>query len=263
MLCLDFCMANTEIERLGRHGARVKDLRRRVKNRRDGEVIVDGRRLLTDLVRWGVPITELYLAPGIVEEPDAAGWLAAAGSVFELEASVLAELAPTRSPQGVLAVADEPRWPAWPARDGVALWLDRVQDPGNLGAIVRAAAGLAAAAVLLAPDCTDPFGATAVRGSAGAVFRVPIERGVPATRAVDRVRASDGEVWATGLGGRPIEGWRPAEPCLLLLGAEGAGLSTGAGDLADGDLTIPLARDIESLNVAVAAGILLQHVRST
>jgi tRNA G18 (ribose-2'-O)-methylase SpoU len=70
-------------------------------------------------------------------------------------------------------------------------------------------------------------------------------------------------VWATGLGGRPIEGWRPAEPCLLLFGAEGAGLSTEAGDLADGDLTIPLARDIESLNVAVAAGILLHHVRKS
>jgi TrmH family RNA methyltransferase len=254
-------MEEPTIERLGRHGARVKELRRRVRERRDGEVLVDGRRLVADLLRWQVPIRELYLSAEAVEEPAAAPWIAAAAAVYELEGSVLADLAPTRTPQGVLAVVEEPRWPRWQGRAGVALWLDRVQDPGNLGAIVRAAAALGAAAVLLAPDCADPFGPTAVRGAAGAVFRLPVERQVPAAAAAERIRAAGGEVWATGAGGRPLAGWRPGEPCLLLLGAEGAGLSDAARDLADGELTIPLARGIESLNVAVAAGILLQHLR--
>ena len=188
--------------------------------------------------------------------------VAAADLVLELEGSVLADLAPTRTPQGVLAVAEEPRRPRWNAANGVALWLDRVQDAGNLGAIVRAAAGLGAAIVLLSPDCTDPFGPSAVRGSAGAVFRVPIERGVTAVRAVERLREKGGEVWATGSGGRPIEGWDPIQPCLVMIGAEGAGLSAEAFDLADGELTIPLSGDVESLNVAVATGIFLQHLRT-
>ena len=254
-------MEEPTFERLGRHGSRVKDLRRWVKNRRNGEVVVDGRRLLSDLVRWDVAIDKLFLTPELVNQATAAPWIASARATFEIEESVLADIAPTRSPQGVLALVEEPRWPKWSAQRGVALWLDRVQDPGNLGAIVRSAAGLGAAAVLLSPDCVDPFGAVPVRGSAGAVFRVPLERGVAAEEVVERVREASGEVWATGAGGRPMADWRPAEPCLLLLGAEGAGLSSEAGDLAEGQVTIPLAREVESLNVAVATGVLLQHLR--
>ena len=239
----------------------MKDLRRRVKHRRAGEVIVDGRRIASDLVRWGVPLLELYLSPEAAAAPEMAELIEAAGSAYELEDSVLADLAPTRSPQGLLAVAEEPRPHRWAATGGVALWLHRVQDPGNLGAIVRSAAGLGATVVLLSPDCTDPFGPGAVRGSSGAVFRVPIERGVPAIKAVERVRSVGGEVWAAGSEGRPVAGWDPVRPCLLMLGAEGVGLSNEARDLADGDLTIPLSNEIESLNVAVAAGILLQHLR--
>jgi TrmH family RNA methyltransferase len=246
------------METLGRHNPRLKELRRRVRERRDGEVVVDGRRLIADLVRWDMPIRELYVAVGAdLERPV----LAAAQRVREVEASVLAEVAPTRHPQGVLAVVDEPSWPSWSAGSGVALWLDRVQDPGNLGAIVRAAAGLGARVVLLSPGCADPFGPLAVRGSAGAVFRIPVERDITGSRAVERVSANHGEVWATGAEGTAVTDWRPGEPLLLLLGTEGRGLSAEMAALAGGTVAIPLARDLDSLNVAVAAGILLHHLR--
>jgi TrmH family RNA methyltransferase len=254
-------METPAIERLGRHGARLKDLRRRTKKRRKGEVIIDGRRLVTDLVRWGVPIFELYLTPEVAAGKESEAWIQTAGSTFEVDAAVLADLAPTRSPQGVLAVAEEPTGSSWSADAGIALWLDRIQDPGNLGGIVRAAAGLGGSAVLLSPDCTDPFGAAAVRGAAGAVFRIPLERNIEAEDAVARSRSAGGEVWASGSDGRPVAAWRPAEPCLILVGAEGAGLDPSASALADGTVTVPMDRDIESLNVAVATGILLQHLR--
>jgi TrmH family RNA methyltransferase len=247
------------MEKLGRHGARVKDLRRRVKNRPDGQVIVDGRRLVADVVRWGVPVLELYLADGVEPDPEIA---AAAGEVFTLDVSVLDDLAPTRHPQGVLAVVADPKRPPWPAREGVGIWLDRVQDPGNLGAIVRSAAGLGARAVLLSPGCADPFHHSAVRGSAGAVFRLPISRDVTAARVAERMSESGGEVWAAGPGGTPIDRWNPGNPTVLLLGAEGAGLSSDARTVATGEVTIPLDREIESLNVAVAAGILLSRLSS-
>ncbi len=250
------------IESIGRHGSRVKDLRKRVKQRRDGEVVVDGRRLVADLIRWGIPIRELYLTTDLLNEAEIVGWAERAAEVYEVESSVLKDIAPTRSPQGVLAVAQEPKLPRWNASGGIGLWLERVQEPGNLGAIVRAAAGLGAATVMLSPDCADPFGPAAVRGSAGSVFRLPVERGVSADGAVERLRTVGGEVWASGAGGRPLDGWRTTEPCLILLGAEGPGLSSEAIDLADGTVTIPMSREIESLNVAVATGILLQHLRS-
>jgi TrmH family RNA methyltransferase len=248
-------------ERIGRHGARLKELRRRIMRRCEGEVIVDGRRLVADLVRWEIPIRELYLTPEMAADCEVEVWAETAGSVYEVDEAVFADIAPSRTPQGVLAVAEEPRWPQWTAAKGLALWLDRVQEPGNLGAIVRAAAGLGAATVLLSSGCADPFGPAAVRGSAGAVFRTPLEREMTAARAAERLRASGGEVWATGTEGTPIGRWQPSEPCLILLGAEGTGLAREAVALADGSVTIPLSRDVESLNVAVAAGILLQHLR--
>ena len=239
---------------------RVKDLRRRIRSRIPGQVIIDGAKVLDDLIRWDVRILELYLSADLSRSPEAAAWIAAADRVFEMDAEVLVSLAPTRSPQGVLAVVEEPRWPAWQASSGVGLYLEGVQDPGNLGAIIRSAAGLGAVAVLLAPECADPWGPTAVRGSAGVVFRIPVERDASLSRAADRLRAHQGELWATGSEGRPLGNWSPSSPFLLMLGAEGQGLSKEALAVADGIVSIPLQRDVESLNVAVAAGILLSHL---
>ncbi len=247
------------MERLGKSSPRLKELRQRVRERRPGEVVVDGRRLIADLVRWGVPLLELYLAAGIETDPAV---VAAALSSWQVDASVFDGLAPTRHPQGVLAVVPEPTGRGWTKAGGVALFLEGVQDPGNLGAIVRSAAGLGAAAVLLSDGCADPFHPAAVRGSAGGVFRIALERGAAVAGAARRVRARGGSVWAADAGGAPLSGWRPRRPALLLLGAEGAGLSEAAGKVVDGRVAIPLERDVESLNVAVAAGILLQHLRS-
>ncbi len=249
------------MEHLGKHGARVKRLRQAVRRRPQGVVLVDGVRLVADLVRWQLPILELYVTPENLASAEIAEAVDAAREVLQVEPELLASLAPTRSPQGVLAVTEEPSWPVWRGERGIALWLDAVQDPGNLGAIVRAAAGLGAAAVLLGPGCADPFGAIAVRGAAGAVLRIPVEREVTATRAVERVRSAGGSVWATGAAGIPVTSWRPEAPTLVLLGAEGRGLDRHAAVLADGAVVIPLARDVESLNVAVAAGILLHCLR--
>lgn len=247
------------MEKLGKHGARLRDLRRRVKRRPEGQVIVDGRRLVADVVRWDVPVFELYIADGIEPDPEI---VAAAGEVYIVDPAVLDELAPTKHPQGVLAVVADPRRPPWPAREGVALWLDTVQDPGNLGAIVRSAAALGARAVLLSPGCADPFHHASVRGSAGAVFRLPVSRDVPAARVAERMSESSGEVWAAGPKGIPLDRWQPSNPTVLMLGAEGAGLSPEAVAVAVGEVTIPLDREIESLNVAVAAGILLERLRA-
>jgi len=249
------------MQRLGRHSTRLKELRRRIRRRPEGEVIVDGRRLLADVVRWEVPLLEVYVAAGLAGDPEIEGWAAMAGEAWQVEDDLFAAVAPTRSPQGVLAVVTEPQWPPWRAATGVGVWLDTVQDPGNLGAIVRSAAGLGAAAVLLSSGCADPFAPAAVRGSAGAVLRMPVERDVTASRAADRVRASGGEVWATGATGVDLDDWSPATPTLLLLGAEGRGLDAATVTLADGAVSIPLGRGIESLNVAVAAGILLERLR--
>ncbi len=244
-----------EVERLGRSNRRVQRLRRAVKERPQGLVVVDGRRLVEDLIRWGVELTELYVAESMADT--AAGWAAAEGErVFLLADEVLSGLAPTRHPQGVLAVAPEPRWPRW-RPEGLVLGLDEVQEPGNVGAIVRSAAAMGAASVLLGPGCADPFHPAAVRGSAGGVFRVPVYPGRDLGEAMGAVRKAGGSVWAAGAGGISAREWRPRRPSLLLLGSEGRGLSPRLARAADGVVGVPLLRRMDSLNVAVAAGILL------
>ena len=250
-----------QLERLGKHGERLKRLRSRLRRRPAGEVVVDGRRLVADLVRWEVPLQELYLTPEAAAEPANAPLVEAAETTWEIDGAVLETLAPTRHPQGVLAVVAEPQWPSWRGDRGVALWLDGIQDPGNLGAIVRSAAGFGARAVLLSPGCVDPFSSASVRGAAGAVFRVPVEREVEIDDAASRARSHGGQVWAAGAGGTPISAWSPGEPLLLLIGTEGGGLSEPAAATAEGTVTVPLERGIESLNVAVAAAVLLAHLR--
>lgn len=250
------------MQQLGKHSTRLKDLRRRIRQRPDGEVIVDGRRLVVDMVRWEIPLLELYVAASVAGDPQVEAWAAVAGEAWQMEDRVFASVAPTRSPQGVLAIVAEPQWPPWQAATGIGVWLDSIQDPGNLGAIVRCAAALDAAAVMLSPECADPYGPAAVRGSAGAGLRIPVEPGVTAPEAVERVRAGGGEVWATGATGIDLARWSPAAPTLLMLGAEGRGLEPETVQLADGTVTVPLARGVESLNVSVAAGILLERLRS-
>jgi TrmH family RNA methyltransferase len=244
---------------LGKHSRRLKDLRRRIRCRQEGEVIVDGAKMVDDLVRWGVPVHELYLTKRWENRTD---WLGISAATFLVDEEVLAQVAPTRSPQGVVAAAAEPRWPEWSA-DGVTLYLDGIQDPGNVGAIVRSAAGLGAAAVLLGPGSADPFGATAVRGSAGTVFRFPVLRQVDLEKAAAAIRKHGGEVWAAAAGGEPVTSWRPKRPVLLLLGAEGQGLSERARAACSGTVTIGLHNQVESLNVAVAASLLLAKAVET
>ncbi len=221
---------------------------------------MDGWRILHDLVEWEETILELYLASSVVESADERV-VAAASEVLVLEDSVLAQIAPTRHPQGALAVVREPVWPEW-TPGGATVLLDAVQDPGNVGAVVRSAAALGAQAVLLSPGCVDPWTAAAVRGSAGAVFRLPVLRPVAVDEAIATVRAAGGEVWATGGYGTPIGEWWPHVPLLVLFGSEGEGLNERWRASSDGTVSIPLERGIDSLNLAVAAGIVLERARA-
>jgi TrmH family RNA methyltransferase len=100
-----------------------------------------------------------------------------------------------------------------------------------------------------------------VRSSAGAVLRLPIDRGVDVRRVVQQVRDRGGEAWATAARAEPLQDWRPRRPTLLFFGAEGPGLDDASITMADGAVSIELDRGIDSLNVAVAAGILLHHLR--
>lgn len=244
---------------LGRHSARVARLRRIVRREEKDLTVVDGAKLAAELARAGVPIVELYgdaealaaaaAEPGLrrVEE---------AGRAYLLDASTLAHVAPTRQPQGLLAVV------ACPAVDlrceGIAIYLDRVQDPGNVGAVIRCAAALGADGVACSPGCADPFSPRAVRASAGHALRLAVQPDARFEPLAAGFRRATGTV--AGLAGAAaltLARWRPRLPLLLALGNEGQGLAPEVAAGCEQIVGIPLGGEVESLNVAVAAGVVL------
>jgi len=251
------------LPRLGRHNPRLARLRRLCRGDEPGLTVVDGPKLVAELLGRGVEVLELYVTPertGELLADAAAARLAAAGAAFEVDAATAARLAPTRSSQGVLAVVAVPRREV--AAAGVAAYLDRVQDPGNVGAVVRSAAAFGAGGVICSPGCGSPFSPKAVRASAGLSLLFPVQTAVPIGVAAGAFLAAGGEVAvAVGSGGREASGWRPRAPLLLVLGNEGAGPDEEVLRHATERLTLPLTAVVESLNVAVTAGILLAALR--
>ena len=167
---------------------------------------------------------------------------------------VMTAMSDTETPQGVLAVLPQQPLPLPPA-PSLLLILDGVSTPGNLGTILRTAAAAGADGVILAPGSVDVYNPKTVRGSMGAHLRLPIHSldWAEITRVV-----SGTAVWAAvvneGVDYTAVS-W-PA-PSTLIIGSEAWGISKNSLQLATGRLTIPMAAQTESLNAAMAAGVIL------
>ncbi len=244
---------------LGRHNPRVARLRRIIGRQEPELTAVDGLKLTLDLAAAGVPIVELFSVAAHLDALRAHPALEEVfrdGRVHLLDPATAAQIAPTRQTQGVLAVVAVPAARLAPA--GVVLYLDRVQDPGNVGGVIRCAAAFGASGVACSTGCADAFSPRAVRASAGQalVFPVQVEAGFAAL--VEAVRRAGGEVTATASRvGVALSRWRPHTPLLLALGNEGQGVSPEVASLCTGQVSVPLRDGVESLNVAATAAVIL------
>ena len=167
--------------------------------------------------------------------------------------------AETESPQGVLAIAEIPRHSLAELsnRDSLRLLLlDAVQDPGNVGTILRTSAALGADATVALPGTVDLWNAKVVRGAMGASFRHPAFHVAP-DELFNFLEAEKVELWGADTGGQPVNEVHPPARLALAVGNEGAGLSSSVRERAARIVSLPIAGDVESLNVSVAAGILL------
>lgn len=171
--------------------------------------------------------------------------------------------AETESPQGVLAIAEIPerKLRALAGRESLrVLVLDAVQDPGNVGTILRTAAGLGADATVALPGTVDLWNAKVIRGAMGASFH---HLCMQATLA-DLLAFLAGEgaaLWAADASGTPADDVAPPRKLALVVGNEGAGLSSSLRERTTQLVSLPISASVESLNVAVAAGILLYQLR--
>lgn len=178
--------------------------------------------------------------------------------------AVLERLAESKTPQHLLAIARRRDVPVAEilARDGPVLFLFGIQDPGNLGAIVRVGEAAGSAGVVAAPGSADFFHPRAVRASAGSVLRIPVSGRVSFEPFAADARAAGRTVCgAVASGGdNPFE-IPLSDKSILVVGSEGTGLPAGAYRYLDRKLTIPMKTPVDSLNAAVAAALLLYSNR--
>ena len=217
---------------------------------REGLVIVEGERCLAQLAAAGVPPREVYLAPGAPQQHPVVA-LAQAEARYAVQPHQMERLTRAVSPPPIAALF-EARTPPLP-QGGHILFLDGIRDPGNLGAILRSAVALGAAGVALSPDCCELFNPKVVQSALGAPFFFPC-----VTRERDWVLAWQGQVCAAHMQGTPAhELPAPAGDALLVIGSEAHGVCDELLARADVRVRIPQPGPMESLNAAVAAGILL------
>lgn len=243
----------------------VRRLHRRKTREREGLVLVEGPRAVSEVVDAGAVVRFALTSPRI-EALGAESVLArlsdAGAPREEVSDAEMRDLADTEAPQGLLTVVEQPEveWPE-PAALGEGapperwLVLDALQDPGNVGTLVRAAAAFACAGVLALDGTADPWGTRAVRASAGAVFRLPIHtsRGRGLAEVLDTLPHP---ILAAEMGG-DAPGEHTGARWSLIVGNEGAGIRPALLDAADRRVAVPMPGGIESLNAGVAGAILL------
>jgi TrmH family RNA methyltransferase len=229
----------------------------------DPRVILDGWHLLESALAAAVPLEWIAVTPiAAAAHPDVrAAATARDVAVLEVAPTVMDALSPVRQPSGVVAVAARPTigLPALltppPALVVAALGL---QDPGNVGALIRSADAGGATGVLLDAASADPWHWKALRASMGSTLRLPVIRDAEAAETMRACQRAGLQVVATvPRGGAAPDRVDLRAPTILLLGAEGAGLPAGALAAADHTVTIPMRAGVESLNAAVAAALLV------
>ncbi len=240
---------------------RAADRRRHEAERR---VLLDGPRLIADALDAGVTVEVVLVASGVPSHvATLASRVRASGArVHEATARVVQAASGVVTSQGIVALARRPEFSherMLLAPDLVLLVADGVQDPGNLGTMIRTAAGVGAHAVVLCGAGADPWTPKALRATMGAAFRIPIAR-VEADVLRDRLTAAGAAIIvADPAAERAYWDVRLDPPVALVVGSEGKGPGpawASAGTLA----RIPLLGSVESLNAAVAASLLLYEV---
>ena len=254
---------------------KIVKLREKSKERKaEGLFVVEGIRIFKEIP--AMDIDSVYVSESFVETYINADKESATDNRYDnipdlfsrvdytvVADNVFKKLSDTVNPQGVLAVvrmADYTLDEVLNNRDkenSCIVVLDKIQDPGNLGTIIRTGEGAGISAVVMSQDTVDLYNPKVIRSTMGSIFRVPCVIVDDLEAAVNEMKASGVTTYAAHLEGEDISSVELANDRAFLIGNEANGLSDEVANLADKKIKIPMEGEVESLNAAVATAILI------
>jgi TrmH family RNA methyltransferase len=243
----------------------LKDIKRAIVRgslTREGYCVAESFHLLEEALKSECQVPTVLAAESVRSAVESHVRRLAGVRVMVLADALFRELSGTEASQGVLALVRPPQWSLEELFRGrpLVVVLDGVQDPGNAGAILRAAEAFGASGVLFLKGTVSPYNPKAARASAGSLFRVPLVTGLDATLARAALEQHRLDIYAAmPAGEKALPEVDLTRKCAFIIGSEGRGVTEKLRSAAL-DLRIPIS-GIESLNAAMAAGILLYEAR--
>lgn len=244
----------------------IASLTRRRHRRRHNQTLIEGRRALDSALKAGAPVVDCVVTETALNDPEVQSLLDRMSvPVYVTDADGMKQLTDVATPQGIVAVVsrqliDPDTLSDRLGPDGTVLLLDGVQDPGNVGTILRTAAWFGADAVVAGPGTAGLYGLKVMRAGAGGHWALHLARTDAPGSLLDQLRRTGCALYGADLQGVQADAWAPSRPSVLALGSEAHGLSPAVLDRLDLFVSLPGAEHrpaAESLNVAVAAGILV------
>jgi len=237
-----------------------------LRNKKDrdecGLFLCEGEHMVAEAVA-NVPqsVRQIFVTDGAAERYAAMAAEAPGVQCYVVPTQVLAAITQVKTPQGVAAVVQKPAPAPLGGLGARVVLLENVQDPGNVGTVLRTADAAGFDACVLTPGCADPFSPKALRATMGSVFRVPVAQAEGAVQAVKALARDGYTVVASVLDGEDFFAREPLpEKVCLIVGNEGAGVTPEAAAAAARRYRLPMRGGAESLNAAVAAAIFMYEI---
>ncbi|MFC0469492.1 TrmH family RNA methyltransferase [Halalkalibacter kiskunsagensis] len=240
------------------HVKRWKKLHTRKGRETSGRFLVEGYHLVEEAIKAEMVVEYILMTEAIVLPSTLS---VQNQDVILVSEQVMKELSETESPQGIAAVCIIPSPPTVKSLEGRYLLLDRIQDPGNLGTMIRTADAAGMTGVVLGEGSVDVLNSKVIRASQGSIFHLPVVKG-PLEIWIEALKKASIPVFGTALeGASSYSAIQPQAQFALIMGNEGEGVAKSLLEITDQNIYIPIHGHAESLNVAVAAGILLYYLR--